>query len=147
MRRSDLAYRLIPYLKSEFDDGNIEQSRLIDEQYLREILSKEANDFITEDLKITHRRISEALSVAIYIFPEPLELAEAKLGLLFFDYKNRTTKYYTLEAHFPDENGDERFMIGSTPEIGRHRNHGFFDEEPSVDNFVNYIYNRFEKRV
>ncbi len=145
MRRYDLAYRLIPYLIDEFKKGKIKQVKLLDEIFIKEILSKEENDFSSDDLIIEHKILSKTKSVGMYIFPEPLKMTEAKFGLLFFDFKRKITKYYTLEKSNPSENGNDRYMIGSTPELGTHLNHGNFEEEPTIDIFLNHIYSRYEK--
>ena len=145
MRRYDLAYRLIPHLIAEFNKGNIKQVQLLDEIFFKEIFNKEENDFNSDNLIIEHKILSKTKSVGIYIFPEPLKMPEAKFGLLFFDFKRQITKYYTLEKSNHSENGKDKYMIGSTPEIGIHLNHGDFEEEPTLDIFLNHIYSRYEK--
>jgi hypothetical protein len=145
MRRYDLAYRFIPYLIAEFNKGNLKQAKLLDELFFKEILNKEENDFNSDDLIIEHKILSKTKSVGIYIFPEPLKMPEAKFGLLFFDFERKITRYYTLEKSNPSENGKDCYMIGSTPELGTHLNHGNFEDEPTIDIFLNHIYSKYEK--
>lgn len=145
MRRYDLAYRFIPTLISEFKKGNIKQVQLFDENYFKKILQLEENEFNIDDLIIEHKILSKTKSVGIYIFPEPQKMPEPKFGLLFFDFITKTTKYYTLEKSNQVEHGKEKYMIGSTSESGIHLNHGNFEQEPILDNFLNHIYITYEK--
>ena len=47
--------------------------------------------------------------------------------------------------HTLEKSGEDKYMIVSTPEIGTHLNHGDFEEEPTLDIFLNNIYSRYEK--
>ena len=117
----------------------------MDESYLRSRIKKEA-EFNCNDLITEHKILTKTKSVGIYIFPEPQRMPEAKYGLLFFDFKKKTTTYYTLEKSITTKDGTDEWMIGLTPEFGKHLNLGSFDEDPILDVFLNHVYNKFEKK-
>lgn len=145
MRRYDLAYKFIPGLIAAFNNGIITQKLLLDQNFFRDIINKEETDFNAEDFIIEYKILSKEKSVIIYIFPEPLEWVEAKFGLLFFGIKGEIAKYYTLEKSINSEDGSDIYMIGSIPQYGTHKNYGRFEDEPTLDIFLNHIYTRFEK--
>jgi len=144
MTRYDLAYGFIPYLISEFNNGNIRQVNLLQEQFFQENTDNEENEFGWDDFRIEHEIISSTKSVGIYIFPEPQKMPEAKFGLLFFDFKNQEMNYYTLEKSIPAKDGADRWVIGFKPDLDSHLNYGYFDETPTLEKFLKHICNKYE---
>jgi hypothetical protein len=142
MRRYDLAYRFLPYLITAFDDGKIRQVDILDKHFWEIITKDMINDFEWSELIIEHRILSEEISVGIYIFPEPQIMPEAKFGLLFFNFKIKSTNYFTLEKSISNES--ESWVIGSSSNNGdTHLNFGSLKVEPTLDNFLNVVYKNY----
>jgi hypothetical protein len=144
MNRYILAYKFLPYLINAFEEGKIRQVDLLDTHFLELITKDKINDFEWSDLNIEQRILSEEMIVGIYIFPEPHVMPEAKYGLIFIDFKLKTTKYFTLEKSISNSNSCDSWVIGPSTNSGKtHLNFGTLKEEPTLDNFLNVVYKSF----
>lgn len=147
MTKYELAYKFIPFLIDAFNRDKIPQTVLLDKEYWKKFTENEAHEFNWEEVGIDHRVLSKTESVAVFVFPEPKRVPDAKFGLMFFDFKRREIDYYTLEKTVSDTDSADKWVIGSVSvDDGLHLNHGNFNQDATVDNVVSYVYNKFVKK-
>ena len=151
MRRYDLAHEFIPYLIAQFEKGEQKKEFLLKKKLLQSLAGDEEHEFNWQEFEIEHRSLSKTRSVALYTFPDPVDGAEAKFGLLFFDTKKKSTSYFTLEKRFYlTEDNPGGWVVGLTShEKGEKTriNYGEYDKNPDKETFLSYINeNRIDKK-
>lgn len=146
MTRYELAYKFIPYLISEFEDGKIRQSDLVNVDFYKHITQDEIHEFNWDDFNIDHQILSETIFVGIFEFPAPERMPEAKFGLMYFGFKLKSIKYYTLERSISLRDKEIKWVVGTITNGGNtHLNLGTFIGEPTKENFIQFTTDNFEK--
>ena len=109
-------------------------------------------EFTWNDLEIEYCDYVKELKYYIYTFPEPQKSSQAKYGLVIISRNgvNRHARYFTLETSFAFSSDLLEVKDGYALCEANGSSHSYiegFKENPTKDNFISAIYNKYYSHV
>ncbi len=135
-----LQYRFIPTLVKMVNNGDIPPEVLLGTENWDDVLKRSHEGFFFDwdEFKCKGFKVNNEYELALYLFPQPLQVPEAACAAVLINTTTNEATYYTLEMSF-----DDSWVLGSMND-GTHRNYGYL-ENPSVKSFLDWVIERIEK--